>query len=98
MVVLPSEPVEVPIFTKFPPPAPRAVVSTASIVSAALALWTWKADELVTWTELVLVKVLAAFFRGTLLLRRASLRVPEATLEALRLVRLEPSKIGSLPE
>src|SRR5665213_3375846 len=43
MVVSASVPVELPIFTRLPPPAPRAVVSTVNNVSAAVAFWITKA-------------------------------------------------------
>ncbi len=51
IVVAVSVPVELPILTKLPPLALRAVVSMVNRVSAALAFWTWKAVA-----ELVLFK------------------------------------------
>ena len=69
-----------------------SVVSTALL----LAFCTWKALALPTFMELVLVKALAAFFRGTLEDSRLSFNVPEAMFEALRLVKFEPSPVNEL--
>src|SRR4051812_42242709 len=58
--------------------------------------WTWKPVAELVLKELAAVKVLDAFFRGTLLDNLASLSVPEATLEAFRLVKPEPLPVNEL--